>query len=146
MIRRPPRSTRTDTLFPYTTLFRSHAVDQRRPQVHAEFFPAADGHHRSENQNPTRAVVEAGPRPDLAPAVAGEQVLKLAVQRRRVGHGAVDMGLAQALAPHLHARGMDIFVAHWSLSCCQIGRASCRERVCPYVSISVVAVSFKKKT
>src|SRR3546814_18957089 len=28
MIRRPPRSTRTDTLFPYTTLFRS--VDPRR--------------------------------------------------------------------------------------------------------------------
>src|SRR3546814_1785176 len=29
MIRRPPRSTRTDTLFPYTTLFRSPARDQR---------------------------------------------------------------------------------------------------------------------
>src|SRR3546814_9225554 len=28
MIRRPPRSTRTDTLFPYTTLFRS-AVDEK---------------------------------------------------------------------------------------------------------------------
>src|SRR3546814_2325955 len=27
MIRRPPRSTRTDTLFPYTTLFRSALVD-----------------------------------------------------------------------------------------------------------------------
>src|SRR3546814_3372978 len=27
MIRRPPRSTRTDTLFPYTTLFRSIARD-----------------------------------------------------------------------------------------------------------------------
>src|SRR3546814_16067493 len=26
MIRRPPRSTRTDTLFPYTTLFRSHRI------------------------------------------------------------------------------------------------------------------------
>src|SRR3546814_14292836 len=26
MIRRPPRSTRTDTLFPYTTLFRSSGV------------------------------------------------------------------------------------------------------------------------
>src|SRR3546814_2709377 len=26
MIRRPPRSTRTDTLFPYTTLFRSVAI------------------------------------------------------------------------------------------------------------------------
>src|SRR3546814_9047823 len=28
MIRRPPRSTRTDTLFPYTTLFRSPNTDQ----------------------------------------------------------------------------------------------------------------------
>src|SRR3546814_7701120 len=27
MIRRPPRSTRTDTLFPYTTLFRSNLFD-----------------------------------------------------------------------------------------------------------------------
>src|SRR3546814_17868977 len=32
------------------------------------------------------------------------------------------------------------------LSRIEIGRASCRERVCQYVSISVVAVSFKKKT
>src|SRR3546814_1195324 len=32
MIRRPPRSTRTDTLFPYTTLFRSHDPD-REPQM-----------------------------------------------------------------------------------------------------------------
>src|SRR3546814_5556544 len=32
MIRRPPRSTRTDTLFPYTTLFRSaHLVSDRKP-------------------------------------------------------------------------------------------------------------------
>src|SRR3546814_18787048 len=30
MIRRPPRSTRTDTLFPYTTLFRSLDFDIRR--------------------------------------------------------------------------------------------------------------------
>src|SRR3546814_2884957 len=29
MIRRPPRSTRTDTLFPYTTLFRSNGNDRR---------------------------------------------------------------------------------------------------------------------
>src|SRR3546814_11270137 len=29
MIRRPPRSTRTDTLFPYTTLFRSHDAHRR---------------------------------------------------------------------------------------------------------------------
>src|SRR3546814_10060604 len=31
MIRRPPRSTRTDTLFPYTTLFRSPRRDGGRP-------------------------------------------------------------------------------------------------------------------
>src|SRR3546814_7189893 len=30
MIRRPPRSTRTDTLFPYTTLFRSEALRLQR--------------------------------------------------------------------------------------------------------------------
>src|SRR3546814_161532 len=30
MLRRPPRSTRTDTLFPYTTLFRSHVPPDRR--------------------------------------------------------------------------------------------------------------------
>src|SRR3546814_17478130 len=40
MIRRPPRSTRTDTLFPYTTLFRSRAFaanqDRRRQ---ASYFP-----------------------------------------------------------------------------------------------------------
>src|SRR3546814_1140926 len=30
MILRPPRSTRTDTLFPYSTLFRSHPLAQRQ--------------------------------------------------------------------------------------------------------------------
>src|SRR3546814_5957295 len=30
MIRRPPRSTRTDTLFPYTTLFRSRELVEQR--------------------------------------------------------------------------------------------------------------------
>src|SRR3546814_15264033 len=38
MIRRPPRSTRTDTLFPYTTLFRSDEIVKtergRGTQVH----------------------------------------------------------------------------------------------------------------
>src|SRR3546814_5749519 len=34
MLRRPPRSTRTDTLFPYTTLFRSLALDELHLRVH----------------------------------------------------------------------------------------------------------------
>src|SRR3546814_12689441 len=36
MIRRPPRSTRTDTLFPYTTLFRSHYVRRDAHVLKAE--------------------------------------------------------------------------------------------------------------
>src|SRR3546814_5289655 len=36
MIRRPPRSPRTDTLFPYTTLFRSLQVHRHSP---LDFFP-----------------------------------------------------------------------------------------------------------
>src|SRR3546814_15279994 len=35
MIRRPPRSTRTDTLFPYTTLFRSPSVKTYSVRVYA---------------------------------------------------------------------------------------------------------------
>src|SRR3546814_18930427 len=44
MIRRPPRSTRTDTLFPYTTLFRSLLVDARRAlgDRRGVFLDAAD--------------------------------------------------------------------------------------------------------
>src|SRR3546814_10041485 len=40
MIRRPPRSTRTDTLFPYTTLFRSLALLNlyKSPSSHIFFF------------------------------------------------------------------------------------------------------------
>src|SRR3546814_15881089 len=46
MIRRPPRSTRTDTLFPYTTLFRSGAGEPLRR--HALLLGGADiaGQHR----------------------------------------------------------------------------------------------------
>src|SRR3546814_1499728 len=53
MRRRPPRSTRTDTLFPYTTLFRSHPIycipsthlsrDIRPGRVAARWMAWADG-------------------------------------------------------------------------------------------------------
>src|SRR3546814_10549083 len=51
MIRRPPRSTRTDTLFPYTTLFRS-----RDAPLHAQ------SHRRGRNP----------PRSAARPAIAGK--------------------------------------------------------------------------
>src|SRR3546814_10620245 len=61
MIRRPPRSTRTDTLFPYTTLFRSAAfapgIDRPvRQRLHA----AAEGAGR-ERLRAGVAVAAAGP-------------------------------------------------------------------------------------
>src|SRR3546814_8165370 len=42
MIRRPPRSTRTDTLFPYTTLFRSRAEAQIQAAKLGETLPLLD--------------------------------------------------------------------------------------------------------
>src|SRR3546814_11076638 len=39
MIRRPPRSTRTDTLFPYTTLFRSAREAENLLRQQYEFVP-----------------------------------------------------------------------------------------------------------
>src|SRR3546814_8091208 len=56
MIRRPPRSTRTDTLFPYTTLFRSGSVaqcslncDGNSTKSREVLVPEIDGYFTSEN-------------------------------------------------------------------------------------------------
>src|SRR3546814_17348412 len=43
MIRRPPRSTRTDTLFPYTTLFRSPAALAFLAAIADDSIPVAVG-------------------------------------------------------------------------------------------------------
>src|SRR3546814_6447052 len=68
MLRLPPRSTRTDTLFPYTTLFRSiaplqlraRAVDKERGDIiafaRAQFLDAPDG---ASGLKPARAAVNA---------------------------------------------------------------------------------------
>src|SRR3546814_6744751 len=70
MIRRPPRSTRTDTLFPYTTLFRS--VRKRLPR---------SGCCSAENRTPAGAKrCRYTPRPTPAGTVAG-------VPERRKGPG-----------------------------------------------------------
>src|SRR3546814_7063314 len=56
MILRPPRSTRTDTLLPYTTLFRSHPYRQRRP-FHGPSLPVSC---RSGPAGPGRVALCAG--------------------------------------------------------------------------------------
>src|SRR3546814_2501314 len=46
MKRRPPRSTRTDTLFPYTTLFRSRLHRPAITRIDPEFDPAEPASER----------------------------------------------------------------------------------------------------
>src|SRR3546814_18714564 len=46
MIRRPPRSTRTDTLFPYTTLFRSNEPEVRGAAERARAILRLEPEHR----------------------------------------------------------------------------------------------------
>src|SRR3546814_15065508 len=83
MIRRPPRSTRTDTLLPYTTLFRSGRFEQ-----HVEVAPA--GHEVVEAGDDERTGL-VGLAADF-PRLAQFQPQPFALHRflRRIGH--VDLG------------------------------------------------------
>src|SRR3546814_7852971 len=62
MIRRPPRSTRTDTLFPYTTLFRSPVATRSRapaktskaPATRFRTAPTTDRRSSSDGQEPEK--------------------------------------------------------------------------------------------
>src|SRR3546814_20663564 len=70
MIRRPPRSTRTDTLFPYTTLFRSRLVlgqgglrlRQKRLQVRVFLSERGDVHAPFQSQAHVSRHLEPAPR------------------------------------------------------------------------------------
>src|SRR3546814_2600651 len=68
MIRRPPRSTLTDTLFPYTTLFRSGSTAPRPPwPSRAQWLPAklacspgaSEFHRRADIETASGDVVDA---------------------------------------------------------------------------------------
>src|SRR3546814_5986503 len=76
MIRRPPRSTRTDTLFPYTTLFRSWTRKASRSGIANRLFSSSSGSSR-QMQNAataftaaTDANTAATPRPAASMAAA----------------------------------------------------------------------------
>src|SRR3546814_19818201 len=58
MIRRPPISTRTDTLFPYATLFRSH--ERRLVLLHRRLHPYFPRPRLRLLQGAARAAVDAG--------------------------------------------------------------------------------------
>src|SRR3546814_12035322 len=113
MIRRPPRSTRTDTLFPYTTLFRAPTAKSHkgasgkrrseRPRRHA--FGRAS--RRRAGSESARTAAFSGFPPE---SLSWDLKIKFAVP---------SAGCHDCLYPFLELR--------------KIGRASCRERVCQYV-------------
>src|SRR3546814_15128402 len=103
MSRRPPRSTRTDTLFPYTTLFRS----SDRAPVSARFAiePLGKGHQRK------------------AFSCGNERI-------DRYFREAITQDIKRRYATCFVARDLETDrIAGFY----KIGRASCRERVCQYV-------------
>src|SRR3546814_11841055 len=67
MLRRPPRSTRTDTLFPYTTLFRSACIG-RRPTPMSKLSLAVSTLIDTPTRGPTCDETEQGRRAWLRPA------------------------------------------------------------------------------
>src|SRR3546814_14583675 len=111
MIRRPPRSTRTDTLFPYTTLFRSVCLTPAVPSPIPVPYPNMA---ISANANPGTIVdnvlIVAMPALNLG----SEILLSFGDEGGSAGGGVVS---------HM-IMGQTKF---------EIGRASCRERVCQYV-------------
>src|SRR3546814_20204379 len=112
MIRRPPRSTRTDTLFPYTTLFRSPEWKEDpayvKPEARLDKIPQIFDTIEEWTKTKTKLAVMAACNPLDIPCGPILSMKELAEEPK-------------------------------------IGRASCRERVCQYVSLSVVAVSLNKK-
>src|SRR3546814_21105355 len=122
MIRRPPRSTRTDTLFPYTTLFRSD-----RGWL---------GKHRRGGLGTVPPDARCGQRPqeNLGRALEADEFAG-SVQP---GTGNLSEGLDRETALYgLGARGIigpsGANTSHATRRNPQIGRASWRERVGQYV-------------
>src|SRR3546814_19921979 len=113
MIRRPPRSTRTDTLFPYTTLFRS---------PNALPFPI-------------RATVP-GSHLNGVPRVRSHSVV-LALRGRDTRSLPLNT-IVTCLPPRPFTRSqVSLFIVcvcphHWRRTAQQIGRASGRDRVSKY--------------
>src|SRR3546814_15825091 len=88
MIRRPPRSTRTDTLFPYTTLFRSQHV-LRQGQHHRARAPRGGGvEGTADHLRDAPGVIDLGhPLGELAEHAAVVDLL----ERLALGHVAPDL-------------------------------------------------------
>src|SRR3546814_19586005 len=112
MIRRPPICTRTYTLFPYTTLFRSHQGDKG---AHAAdvVLPGAAYTEKAGTYVNLEGRVQRGDKAVFAPGDARE-----------------DWTIFRALSDKL---GCTLPFDSFEGLRAEIGSASCRERVCQYV-------------
>src|SRR3546814_18279141 len=114
MIRPPPRSTPTDTLFPYTTLFRSHFHPRRlggRAVVEREQLA-----HQREGDARLEHVV-----------LAATLVFGVGVDALRLEQGVALLEVEQRARGNGDSEQAGGRIAH------EIGRESGRERVCQYV-------------
>src|SRR3546814_11921268 len=141
MIRRPPRSTRTDTLFPYTTLFRSCQPRTCRDSTAPGLAPPAQGRppgrdcspasgRRREDWGSLRRSGRAGRRGHPAGSTATFLLVDLLENRKKtIGNGfapgfVVDQ--PQMRADPIFLVGASLFGrTRWALG---IGSTSCREK------------------
>src|SRR3546814_20017836 len=123
MIRRPPGATRTDTLFPYTTLFRS-------------VLSEVEGPYRSMALGAKHPSIRRFDKPvlSLSKGSAATQDERRSQEMTKAKVGVLISGRGSNMAALLYA------AKHPSCpyEIVQIGRASCRERGCQSVSISGV--------
>src|SRR3546814_10611643 len=105
MIRRPPRSTRTDTLFPYTTLFRSGALVDIEVEVDRieRDDPRQDGLvRRDEIADGDEVAVDAAAdrRPDLGVLEVELRVVESRLRALHLGLGSEELVLALVDGAH----------------------------------------------
>src|SRR3546814_14390466 len=121
MIRRPPRSTRTDTLFPYTTLFRSAS------ELGVSVGSAVGYQVRFTERTAANTCIK----------FMTDGILLAEIQYDRMLSNYDTIILDEA-----HERSLNIDFLHGYL---KIGRASSRESVCKYVLSLGGAGSLKKQ-
>src|SRR3546814_9921345 len=139
MIRRPPRSTRTDTLFPYTTLFRALIVGLMIMRMGWKFFFASfndlmDSAVDEKTEERIRQHLMSTPGVqgihDLKTRKMGDMIW-LEVDIEMDATLTIEQGHAIAVAARKQVMDpepvLDV-MTHFA----KIGRASCRARVCQY--------------
>src|SRR3546814_12228407 len=121
MIRRPPRSTRTDTLFPYTTLFRSppladrlHVEHRARPAA----IDIAEDHHLAEIRHVGRALRLRQRLQQRRPAVD------------RIDHRLVEIALQRLVLRQRRSHRQPYLRVDTVIRSKQIGKTSWQESVC----------------